>query len=251
MNQIKNSGHYYSGLSGLQLPVPKYLFPPEHQSSSRLTYYTTFYNSIEFNSSFYKVPMSRTVTKWSAAVPDNFKFTFKLWNQITHAKGLLFEEEDVAKFIQTISHVDDKKGCLLVQFPPSLKNEKINQLAKLLKSIKEVDAKKTWNVAVEFRNRTWYNDDVYSLLDHYKTALVIQDKPASLSPLKTLRTKFVYLRFHGPTGNYRGSYSNDVLTEYAEYIKEWLSERKTVYAYFNNTMGDAFNNLKTLNSFII
>ena len=58
----------------------------------------------------------------------------------------------------------------------------------------------------------------------------------------------MYVRFHGPTGNYRESYVDDFLYEYASYINEWIEEGKTVYVYFNNTMGDAFNNLKYLNA---
>ncbi len=60
-------------------------------------------------------------------------------------------------------------------------------------------------------------------------------------------SNFIYLRFHGPTGNYRDSYSDAFLSEYATYIKEWLGDDKAVYVYFNNTMGDAFKNLTTLN----
>ena len=61
---------------------------------------------------------------------------------------------------------------------------------------------------------------------------------------------FIYIRLHGPTGNYRDSYSPEHLNEYAAYIKEWMKEGKEVYVYFNNTMGDAFNNLKSLNSLL-
>jgi uncharacterized protein YecE (DUF72 family) len=60
----------------------------------------------------------------------------------------------------------------------------------------------------------------------------------------------VYVRFHGPNGGYRGSYTDDFLYEYAQYIKEWMAEGKDIYAYFNNTMGDAINNLVTLKSFL-
>ena len=65
-----------------------------------------------------------------------------------------------------------------------------------------------------------------------------------------LQADFIYVRFHGPTGNYRGSYSDDVLSEYAGYIMDWVDEGKIVYVYFNNTAGDAFNNLQTLNNLV-
>ncbi len=250
MNNQSIPNSYYAGISGLQLPVPKYLYPPEHQASSRLTYYSTFFNSIEINSSFYKVPMKTTVGKWASSVNDNFRFTFKLWKQITHNKNLVFDEIDIHHFIQTIAYAGHKKGCLLIQFPPSLKNENINNLDKLLNVIKTADPENVWSVAVEFRNRGWYNPDVYALLDTYNASLVIHDIPASATPLTDPTSDFVYVRFHGPTGKYRGSYENDFLLEYAEYVKQWLEDGKKVFVYFNNTMGDAFNNLSSLNKYL-
>lgn len=242
--------HFHSGLSGLQLPIPKYLFPPPYEHASRLTYYASFFNSIEFNSPFYKIPQSATVAKWAASVPDHFRFTFKLWKGITHNKGLNFNDEDVIAFFNSINAVKEKKGCLLIQFPPSLGRVSIGQLNQLLSCIKEIDTTQDWKVAVEFRNTSWYHEDAYDLLHFYKAAMVIQDIPKSSTPFLNHKSDFIYLRFHGPTGNYRESYSEVFLNEYANYVNEWIEEGKTVYLYFNNTMGDAFNNLKTLNKLV-
>ena len=249
-NTVPNSKQYYSGLSGLQLPIPKYLFPPPYENVSRLTYYATFFNSIEINSSFYKIPRPVTVAKWAASVPEHFRFTFKLWKGITHNKDLDFNEDDVVSFMDSINSVGERKGCLLIQFPPSIGSAYTIQLERILSCIKETDPDHGWKVAVEFRNKSWYQEDVYDLLNYYKAALVIQDIPKSATPLLDHKSDFMYFRFHGPAGNYRGSYSTDFLEEYANIVREWLEEGKTVYSYFNNTMGDAFNNLKTLNDFI-
>lgn len=242
--------HFYSGLSGLQLPVPKYLFPPPYENSSRLTFYASQFNSIEFNSTFYKIPQPGTVANWAASVPENFRFTFKLWKEITHIKGFNFNPEDVVAFFNSIDSVKEKKGCLLVQFPPSIGKEYIRQLENLLSCIKESDPDQEWKVAVEFRNRSWYHEDIYDLLEFYKATMVIQDIPKSATPLLDQKSDFLYLRFHGPTGNYRESYSEDFLKENATLINEWIEEGKIVYVYFNNTMGDAFNNLTTLNRLV-
>jgi uncharacterized protein YecE (DUF72 family) len=247
MNKLLN---FYSGLSGLVLPVPKYLFPEEHQNSSRLTYYATFFNSIEINSTFYKLPMQKTVDKWASSVPENFKFTFKLWQEVTHKKGLEFQESEVALFFNAISPVGHKKGCILVQFPPSLGSAFIHQLNELLRCIARNNANHEWKIAVEFRNRSWYQPETYELLETYNAALVIQDIPKSITPQIDHLSDFIYVRFHGPTGNYRDSYAEHFLEEYSRYLQEWLSEGKTVYTYFNNTAGDAFNNLQCLNEFI-
>ena len=180
---MNNALKFYSGLSGLQLPIPKYKYPPEYQAGSRLTYYATHFNSIELNSSFYKIPGEKTVARWSDSVHENFRFTFKLFREITHAKNLDFNLSQIVKFMQTIGHVGLKKGCLLVQFPPSLKTESIDQFNYLLGSIRKNDPDSRWSIAVEFRNKAWYNEDVYDILTSYNASLVLHDKPVSATPL--------------------------------------------------------------------
>jgi len=248
MNKIPDAT-FYSGLSGLQLHIPKYLFPPPYENASRLTFYSSLFNSIEINSSFYKIPKPETVARWSASVTENFRFTFKLWKEITHGKDFNFHVTDVTILLNSINSVQDKKGCLLIQFPPALGHENADQLDELLCCVQDAN-RNAWNIAVEFRNKTWYCDHTYSMLNFYNAALVIHDIPKSTTPMIVHKTDFIYIRFHGPTGNYRDSYPEDFLYEYASYITEWIDEGKKVYVYFNNTAGDAFNNLKTLNGFL-
>jgi uncharacterized protein YecE (DUF72 family) len=245
-NQLRNS--FYSGLSGLQLPVPKYRFPPEFENKSRLTIYSTLYNSIEVNSTFYKLPKPVTISNWSASVSDNFKFTFKLFKEITHCEQFSFHEENILKFFDAINAIGNKKGCLLIQLPPSIGNEYISNLDKLLVNIRQID--NVWKIAVEFRNKSWYNERVYNLLNYFGAALVIHDMPKSATPSINHSSEFIYVRFHGPTGNYRDSYTDDFLSEYSSYINNWRNEGKEVYVYFNNTAGDAINNVNTLNRFV-
>jgi uncharacterized protein YecE (DUF72 family) len=245
-----NRPSIYSGLSGLQLPIPKYLFPQPFENSSRLTYYSFLFNSIEFNSSFYKIPQAATVKKWTDSVSENFKFSFKLWKGITHQKGLKFIEEEVSAFFNSINSVKHKKGCVLIQFPPGLGIENILQLDKLLTCIEHLNTQYEWKIALEFRNKSWYHNQLYDLLHSYKSAIVIQDIPKSATPIINHKSDFVYIRFHGPTGNYRDSYSFEFINEYSTYIDQWLEEGKTVFVYFNNTMGDAFQNLTTFNNLI-
>jgi uncharacterized protein YecE (DUF72 family) len=183
-------------------------------------------------------------------VPEDFQFTFKLSKAITHAKGLNFDAEDIGLFMETINQVGNKKGCLLIQFPPGLKIENFVQFQNLVRIIEAVNTNHIWKVAVEFRNTSWYQDEVYDLLNQHKVSLVIHDLPASATPIIRLSANFRYLRFHGAGGRYRGSYSDNFLFEYAQLIKGWISEAKTVYFYFNNTMGEAVKNLQTLNEFL-
>jgi uncharacterized protein YecE (DUF72 family) len=246
---MDDSPKFYSGTSGLQLPIPKRDFPPELADKSRICYCSTILNSLEVNSSFYKVPLATTVNKWANDVTGDFRFTFKLWRDITHNKGLAFNPTDVQKFMNVIRIPKNRKGCLLMQFPPSLTVANKNQLEILLNMVKDFD-ENNWPIALEFRHKSWYRDDIYELIEKHKATLVIHDMPASASPLDSFNDELVYLRFHGPDGKYRGSYPDDFLAEYASYINDWLAEGKTVYAYFNNTMGNALQNLMTLKSFI-
>lgn len=243
------STNYYSGTSGVILPFSnKTFYPDPFKEKSRLNLYGSLHNSVEINSSFYKIPRRQTTEKWAADVPEDFRFTFKLFKGITHAKELKYDPLDITHFFDVINGVGNKKGCVLAQFPPSFKSSKLPQLIILIEQLRNSDPDITWNIALEFRDKSWYTEEVYNLLKTNQMGLVLHDKPSSSTPFKNPNVNFVYLRFHGPSGNYRESYSDDFLAEYASYIQEWLDEGKDVFTYFNNTMGEALLNLQTLQS---
>lgn len=238
---------YYTGTSGLLLPVPnKEFYPEAFKDKSRLHYYGSLFNSIEINSSFYKMPLAATIGKWAAEVPDGFRFTFKLPKQITHNKGLDFDEDLVREFFRRIAFAGEKRGCVLVQFPGSIKPVFSREMEHLLGVIASADPEHLWHTCIEFRHQSWYTPDTYELLDQYGMGIVLHDKLTEGGSVTEISSNIVYVRFHGPAGDYRGSYTNDFLYEYAAYIREWMEEGKTVYTYFNNTMGKALDNLQLL-----
>lgn len=240
----------YLGTSGISLPYRnKSEYPVEFQEKSRLQFFSTLTNSVEINTSFYTIPMPKTVEKWTTEVPEDFKFTFKLWRGITHNKGFEYDPDDVKKYMATVEMAGEKKGSLLVQFPPSLKIDKMLRVRNLLEEIKD-EADNSWDIAAEFRNATWHREDFYEMLNGLKVGLVIHDKHGNENNQFDQEVRFRYLRFHGPNGDYKGSYSDALLMEYAELISEWLSDGNTVYVYFNNTAGNAFGNLVTLRAMV-
>lgn len=244
-------GRYYAGTSNIVLPVPnKQAFPPAFKDKSRLTYYSSLLNSLEVNSSFYKVPRGATVHKWAASVPEDFVFTFKLWQEITHIKAFAYQREDVLRFMEQIDQAGSKKGCLLVQFPPSLTVDQYAAVEALLGILQSMVPEQDWKIALEFRHPSWYVGEVYELADEYNSSLVLHDIPQSANRRLNKKADFVYLRFHGPTGDYRGCYTDEYLQLQAQQIATWRQEGKDVFAYFNNTIGDAFNNVVTLNRMV-
>jgi uncharacterized protein YecE (DUF72 family) len=239
---------FYSGTSNLVSPLKQSEYPIEFTGASRLTYYASLFSSVEVNASFYKLPKMATVEKWANSVPDEFRFTFKVPQGVTHAKDLQFNSQEFELFAETVAKVGRKKGCLLVQLPPKVNREKKEEVEGLLECVR--DHASNWNIAFEFRHPSWYDSTVFRMLQGYGIGMVEHDKFQSAKPKFQHAENFVYLRFHGPEGTYRGSYENVVLDEYAKRIAGWLKDGKEVYAYFNNTMGDALGNLQTLNKMV-
>ena len=240
---MKNKHLYHSGTSGLVLPVPnKQSFPPEFRDKPRLTYYSNLFNSLEINSCFYKIPRPITIKKWTEEVSSDFVFTFKLWKGITHLKQLDFSPADVHHFISVINEAGHKKGTLLIQFPPSLTIDAYGKVEQLLQLIPG------WKIALEFRHPSWYIAEGYELADEYGASIVLHDMPKSPNMHLNKHASFVYLRFHGPAGDYKGGYTDEQLQHHADQIHTWLKAGKEVFVYFNNTAGDAVQNLLTLNS---
>ncbi len=234
------------GTSNIVVPFSKEFFPDAFKGKSRLNYYSSIFNSLEINSTFKKIPRLSTFEKWADDVPDGFQFTVKTPKEITHAKELNAEFKIVKSFISAANCIGNKKGCLLIQFPGKITSEYRRSVEKVLLNIHKADRKSEWRKAVEFRSSTWYTERTRTFLNRYDTALVLHDMPksAKLSPDET--SSFHYFRFHGPTGDYRGSYSEEFLQEQASKIAHALIQGKDVYTYFNNTMGDAFGNATTL-----
>lgn len=243
-----NGSTFYSGTSNIVLPLKQAAYPPQFAGASRLHYYASLFSSVEINSSFYKIPMAATVAKWREDVPASFRFTFKVPKTVTHTKGLQFSVGEVANFANAVAQAGHKKGCLLVQLPPSVKRDLQEELEGLLECLR--DDAPGWRIAVEFRHTSWYDRAVYRVLQSHGATMVEQDLPASATPPVQVAEDFAYLRFHGPDGGYRGSYDASFLTGCAARIAESLQGGRDMYVYFNNTMGDAFANLQTLNRMV-
>ena len=245
---MENSPSFFSGTSNIVVPIKQADYPSEFTGASRLRYYASLFSSVEINSSFYQVPKAATVDKWHHSVPSHFRFTFKVPKAVTHAKGLRFVVGDVEHFAKAVAPAGNKKGCLLVQLPPSLKRERQEELEGLLECLK--DDTPDWKIAVEFRHVSWYERAVYRVLQSYDATMVEQDLPASATPAVRVAEDFTYLRLHGPNGGYRGSYDDTILAGYAVRIADEIKAGLCVYVYFNNTMGDAVGNLQTLNRMV-
>ncbi len=244
----------WSGTSGLVLPVAnKQALPPEWRDRPRISYYASLFNSIEVNSSFYKIPLPATFARWATEVPEDFQFTIKLWRGLTHVPDLRFNGEDVRRFMHAANNLAVKKGCLLIQLPPRLTVKASGQLADLLELTRQADSGQPWKLAVEFRNRSWYSPEVDKILSQHEAGRVLHDMPSSAItelPPNQPAISFVYLRFHGPKGDYKGGYEQPLLAAWAERIALWQSEKKEIYVYFNNTIGDALADLATLQALL-
>lgn len=238
------------GTSGIMVPGAKQTFPVQFHYKSRLNYYSSLFNSLEINSTFQKIPRPLTIEKWSSDVPENFRFTIKLWREITHIKQLKTDLENLDNFFKAADHIGNKKGCLLVQFPGSITVEYGSQVEQILQRLQKLNHENKWLIAIEFRNVTWYSTETYKLLNRSGAAIVLHDMPRSKNFVLNEAATFNFYRFHGPKGDYRGCYSDEFLEEHAENIRHSLKEGKDVYAYFNNTMGDAFKNAMSLKAMV-
>ncbi len=203
-------------------------------SKSKLSAYSSVFNTSEINSTFYAYPKKEIVIGWLRYSPKDFIFCAKLPGQITHDKELLVDkgvEEDLNQFLQLMQPLAEggKLGCLLVQLPPRLKfnPSKVEAFYTILPE--------QFQFAIEFRNKTWLSSKSFELLDKYKLAYTIVDEP-HLPPDIEITTNFAYFRWHGrgkkPWYNYH--YSEDELKEWVPKIQEAQESVNVVYGYFNN-----------------
>ncbi|WP_052417218.1 DUF72 domain-containing protein [Cellvibrio mixtus] len=232
------------------LPGNKENFPDEFKSGTRLQYYSTLFNSLEINSSFYKTPQPQTFSKWEHEVNNDFRFTVKMSRDITHSKKLDFHPEDLEKFMDAARHIESKKGALLIQFPASITADYCFKIEDLIKQTQSLQGASKWDIAIEVRHNSWHNMATYNMLTRHGASMVFHDMPTSKTPLDQSATNIIYIRFHGAAGDYKGSYRIDDMEKYIELIIHSYKIGKTIFVYFNNIIGNAYENALSLQHYI-
>lgn len=239
---MSKKGKIFIGTSGYSYRHWKVIFYPKNLSSDRwLEYYVRYFKTVELNVTFYQLPQKSVFKSWYKRTPKNFLFVCKGNRFITHVKKLKGTKEAVKLFFNRVLLLKEKLGLILWQLPPGWKVN-LNRLEDFLKIISKYKIRQ----AFEFRNETWFCDEVFKILKKYKVSLVIAD--SSQYPLvEKIISSFVYLRFHGGQILYGSEYSFKELKFWAKKIKQWINKGLDVFIYFNNdAQGFAVKNTKQL-----
>ncbi len=202
-------------------------YPGELPQKDWLDYYAAYFDTVEINNSFYHLPELSTIKDWFVTVPAGFIFSVKASRYITHMKKLKDVRRPMYSLMRRIGVLGHKLGPILVQLPPRWKfNQERFEIF-----LRYLDHDRRF--AVEFRDESWWNDDVNGLLEKYGVAYCIFDLAGSQTP-PLVTADFVYIRLHGPGGAYQGCYSEKALSSWAERIASWVREGREVYCYFDN-----------------
>ena len=215
-------------------------YPTKLKDSDWLSFYGSHFDTVEINNTFYRLPEEKTFKKWEEATKADFRYSVKVSRFITHIKRLKNIDDALNLFLSRVSLLKNKTGPVLYQLPPSFKinMERLESFLLLLpKNITHV---------IEFRNDSWFTDEVFVLLKKHHVSFCIHDMSNIDCPC-TETSSTIYIRFHGYEGVYEGSYSEDALQKWVNYIKGKLKDGYDVYAYFNNDINAyAVENAKTL-----
>lgn len=201
-------------------------YPQELSSYKWLEHYAKHFNTAEVNMTFYRWPNETLLKNWYKRTPQEFYFTLKAPQTITHIKKLKNVEVMLKQFYQLASLLKEKLACILFQLPPSLKfnYEKLEGFLQ--------DLNLEFKNVIEFRNESWWQDSTYKLMKKYNTSFCIVSAPR-LPDEAIITSKIAYIRFHG-LGWYSSNYSNAELKKWAEKIKKATKSCREVYCYFNN-----------------
>lgn len=232
------------GCSGFYYREWKEVFYPKGLAQkSWFKYYCEHFNTIEINSTFYKMPTQKSFDKWYDESPDDFLFTIKAPRLITHYKQLHECEQLIDDFYQAIQiGLKEKLGCVLFQFPPKFdySKERLNLLIENLNP----DFK---NVA-EFRHISWFDEEIYKKLAKNNITFSGQSYPSALPDDAIRNTETIYYRFHGKPVLYKSEYDIKVINDFKNQIGD---KEKEVFVYFNNTWGvGALHNAKQLQELV-
>lgn len=225
---MTNKGTARVGTSGWHYQHWEGPFYPEGVSAGEyLQYYTSEFNTVEINNTFYQLPDEATLLQWRDTVPAGFVFAVKANRYITHMKKLKDPEEPVSNLLDRIGILGETLGPVLFQLPPNWHFDR-ERLRSFLQALPEGH-----RYAFELRDPSWLNEQAYQALSEHGAAFCIYDFHGRMSP-KELTSDFVYVRLHGPYDAYRGSYSTESLSGWAGALSTWMRQGKDVYCYFDN-----------------
>lgn len=198
----------FVGTSGFSYPEWKGTFYPEDLPSKKyLPFYAERFRTTEINNTFYRIPVPKNTEDWFQAVPDNFTFTLKLSQRITHQKRLKEVGEEMERFLLAAAGLKQKLGTILVQLPPYFK---LN--AEVFEEFLKNYASKA-RLAFEFRHDSWYVDQVYDLLRKHGCALAVVEAEER-EAVKLITANFGYMRLR------KGDYTKKELTAWAAWMRE-------------------------------
>ena len=166
------------------------VYPESVPERRWLEYYASLFETVEINSTFYRLPTEATVRSWAAQTTPNFVYSVKLGSYGSHRKKLSDSASWLPNHLDRMELLGSSLGPTLVQLPPRW-HRNVDRLDEFLG---QVPADRRW--ALEIRDSSWLHDDVYDLLHRYNVALCIHDLLEGL-PWE-LTADWTYLRFHGP-----------------------------------------------------
>jgi len=236
---------YYVGTSGWHYEHWRSIFYPEKLTRAKwLEFYAGHFNTVELNSSFYRLPSEAAFANWRNSSPADFTFAVKVSRFITHIRRLKNSEEAVETFISRAKILGEKLGPLLYQLPPNMhRNGEVLEsfLSGLPQGMEHV---------IEFRHQSWLEGEVLEILRKHNIGLCVFDMPSLSCPLMAT-ADFAYIRFHGSSELYASCYSDEELADWSKRLADLATNLKKVYIYFNND-AEAFavSNAKTIRSYL-
>ena len=174
-------------------------YPQKTLAKDYLAYYSTQLNTVETDSTFYRIPTTQTVINWKKQTPKNFQFSLKFPQVITHIKMLKDCQNETNVFLDRASLLEEKLGPLLLQFPPNFGKEHLPVLDAFLEKLP-----RHHRYVVEVRNNSWLNEEFYSSLKANKAALAWTDRPL-MAQISEVTADFLYFRWEGDRKKVNGT----------------------------------------------
>jgi uncharacterized protein YecE (DUF72 family) len=231
-------GRLFLGTSGYVYPHWRGRFyPPGLPSREWLPFYAQRFATVELNNPFYRLPARAAFQAWRGAVDEDFVFAVKASRYLTHLKRLKSPRAPLDRLLRRVRGLGPALGPVLFQLPPQLHAD-LPRLSRFLGALGRQPHVPDLRAVLEVRHASWLVPETYDRLRKAGVALCLHDaRPQPV--LGPVTAGFVYLRRHGTSGRYRGSYTEAMLRADARRIRAWLGQGLDVYAYFNNDGGGA------------
>ncbi len=213
------------------------IYPEKAKAAEFLHHYTRQFNTIELNTTHYRIPDLATIEKWKAEAPTDFRYCPKMPQTISHSNNLGISGGELPAFCASIEQLEEKLGCCFMQLPPYFGVDRLSVLERFIERFPAHIP-----LAIELRHESWFGgnpatEQLWQLMEARRVSTVLSDVAGRRDVLHMrLTTGTAMVRF---VGNLLHQTDYERADAWLDRLEKWFAQGLQQVFFFAHQSDDA------------